>query len=899
MSSKKVKAENKKDSRDIRDAAKNESSNSKKSKKYNKSSTDSLVDFCADLKTQREANLKEAQRLAGLKELDSSREKQPGEDEETVQAKENEDANRSLQKKPVDSLVSAGGMSGLGDVSSVPADRVSQTIENSSNTVSIPDLIGSPKKSLYILSEGFGEQAIDRFKRRQENFWRTVNNDLTINIDKVKSSIKSINKGSSLISSKSVFHTTVVNLYNNQEPANLGQFRYVVFETNYSETKLNPRYSNNIIPPIKTDKDIHTDNTTYIVKTENDYNFYIPAYEKLVGTDEKHLPNFYILLTNWLKQEKNIDQVLLEGSEPYEKRISQTHERLLNFSGAINLQADKDEFYDVFAKNFPNVPQLNKNFVNQKMKNIVFSQKEYKLYKEFQNYTENAKREKTAQKGKKEQVPFYIKLDIGTEKFGPINQGITESGLSDLLMSYVATIEQTPGIPKERFHTDVLEDKEEPVGISDLFFKDVEEILEEVGTEGFSFDSSKITYLGELEKTIENFENSDVTLQKLFLYSIIKDLHINYKLTVEYINTLAGAKCYSETIFYKIVKKDQNNNIIQNFYIANIEDVDFLSIIDSQIKYNKEYKYEIKSYKIVLGNEYIYLSNSIISAMPEQSWFTEVSFPRMYLVETEYGEMNSIVVDKPPAPPEVEIIPFKDNLTDILIFLNTSVMEYDLLPIFFNDQEREDYNGIRRSQQVSLGERIRSGGEDRAKQFLIYRIENHPSSMDDFKNVSYEILDTNCTSAAGFRDYLEPNKKYYYIFRAVDVHNHISNPTEVYEIELVVENGMSFLRTNTVNFKRKEFKKQTKGLKRYLHIKPAIQQVLMNDSVLIEQRLNFTARQIIERNERLGLVPQSVWGKKFKLRIKSNNTKKFIDIYFTFKQSKKPEILTILRETCD
>lgn len=880
MSSKKVKLQDRTDSKNLREAAKTPPNNTRNRETIIQSSVSDLVNFCSDLKTQREANLREAQRLASQEELDS--------------------LGLGISEQQTGVATEQGDSPVSSDIQQITG----QTIQNSSITTSIPDIIGSPRKSLYVLSEEV-EDTRDLFRKSLDSFWKIENNDLKLETDLLKfyRTIDNLSSTPSNISSDSIFHFSMIILKRNQQPPTIDErsYKYVAFEANYTQNKLSPRYTNNIINPLRTDEDIHTENTTFVVSTENDYNFYIPAFEKLPGIDEKHLPNFYILLTNWLKQEKNIDQALLEEGESYEQRISQTHERLLNFSGAINLQADKDEFYDVFAKNFPDVPPINKDFVNEKMKNIIFSQKEYKLYKEFQNYTKNAKREKTAQKGKKEQVPFYIKLDIGTEKFGPVNQGIRESGLSDMLMSYVATKEQTAEKPIERFHTDILEEQETPVGISTLFFKDIEEILEEVGTDGFSFDLSKTTYLGELEKTIENFENSDITLQKLFLYTILKDLHVNYGLTINYINTLAGARCYSETIFYKIIKKDTSGNVIQNLYVPNMEDVDFLNIIDSQIKYNKEYVYQIKAYKVVLGNEYTYIDQMDDIQVEENTWaiFGELSFPRMYLVETEYGEINSIVVDKPPAPPEVEIIPFKDNLTDILIFLNTSVMEYDLLPIFFNDQERQDYVGISRSQQVDLGERIRFGGEDRAKEFLIYRIEKYPTSIDDFQNSLYEIVDTNCTSAAGFRDILEPNKKYYYIFRALDVHNHLSNPTEVHEVELVAENGMSFLRTNIVNFKRKEFKKQTKGLKRFLHIRPAVQQALLDDNELIAERLNSTAREIIERGELMGLAPQSVWGKKFKLRIKSNNTKKFIDIYFTFKQSKKPQILRILRETCD
>jgi hypothetical protein len=859
-----------------------------------KSTGKKLIDFCKDLEEQRRENLAEAERLS-LQEVEQI---QPSEQTGLTQQTEEQQITQQ-QSQGQDSQQGAFGGTRrpiLGPLTVASLETVSNIITSSRITETSPDLIGSPKKALYVLSENV-ENTIDTHRNRFQNYWKINNNELEINYEEVKNTFGSINTGSSgFFSTDSIFNFSeilITNPQNDQQRLSsnlLGrQFKYVVFETNYALSKLNPRYSNNIFTV--EEQDSHIDNTTFILQTQNDYNFYIPSYEKLETSNEKDLPNFYILLTGWLKQERNIDSSLLEGTNlrDYSDSISETHTKLLNFSGAIDLQANKDEFYDTFSKNFSSIPQQNKDFVKEKMKNIVFSKMEYNIYKEFQDYNENVKREKTAQKGKKEQIPFYIKVDVGTEQFGPINQGFQESGLTEMMMAYVSTKQGT--IQTERFHTDLVGDRETPVETSVVMFEDIEEILQEMSNQNFQFDLKETTYLGSLEKTIEDFEPSDITLQKLFLYSIQKDLHLNYKYTLNYINNITGAKCYSETIFYKIEKLDPNDVIVQNFYIPNMENIDFLSIIDSQVKYDKRYTYNVKAYKVVVGDEYVYSNNSF-------DGYTVISFPRTYLVETEYGQISSRIADKPPAPPEVDIVPFKDNSTDLLILLNTSVVEYDLVPFFFNDNERQRYDRIRESQQVSLGQRVRFGGEDRAKQFLIYRLEKRPSSMVDFENSLHDIVDTKCTSAGSYMETVEPNKKYYYIFRALDVHDNLSNPTIVYEVELVAENGMSFLKMNTIDFVKKEFKKPTKGLKRYLHIKPSLQQSIMDDIILESEQTSKTASQILEV-ARLGLTPQSVWGKKFKMRIKSKNTKKFIDVYFTFKQKIKPQNSTNLEESCE
>ena len=46
-------------------------------------------------------------------------------------------------------------------------------------------------------------------------------------------------------------------------------------------------------------------------------------------------------------------------------------------------------------------------------------------------------------------------------------------------------------------------------------------------------------------------------------------------------------------------------------------------------------------------------------------------------------------------------------------------------------------------------------------------------------------------------DMVVPNTKYYYCFRAVDIHDNISNPTDLFEVEMFKEDEVIFL-----NFQR-------------------------------------------------------------------------------------------------
>lgn len=754
------------------------------------------------------------------------------------------------------------------------AQAIDNIISNSSVNENIVLKPVYGKKYFYVLAENVDDTR-DLFRKFLKNYWEIKDNKLVINTGSISQKIVSI-VTSSVTNNSDLFSTSTIRMRQSLSSSDYrtgSLFRDIVFETDYAFTGREIKFGQvNFNLTTQSAYIADQEDSSLVVSVENDYNFYIPSYEKLQA-DEKLLPNFYILLTNQVE------------SDSTKNNLHESHKKLLTISGAINLQASNDEFYDLFSNSFSSANQEQKGYVSEKMKNIVFSKEDYKKFKEFQSYSTRSKREKTVQRGKKEQVPFYTKLEIDTEYFGPINKSFNDSGLIDILTSYIASSRSQE---TSAFFSQETTENGTNISKRDLYFKDIVSILEQVGTGSFSFNSSGVTYLGSLEKKIEDFESVDMRIQELISYSTLKNIHVNLKNTLNYINNLAGAKCYQETIFYKVDKQDTSGNIIQSFFIPNIEDVKSLSIIDSQIKYGKKYVYRIHAYKIIVGNEYIYDTPSDIQIAQD-------SFPRMYLISTEYCSVDSRISDKPPAPPEVDIIPFKDNDSELLFLLNTSAVEYELMPVFLNDKEKNDYNKIRESQQVLEGQKIKFGGEDRAKEFWIYRLESQPFSINEFEGKLYEKVSTKCAAASSFKDSLEPNKKYYYMFRALDVHNNLSNPSEIYEVELISENGMSFLKTNIVSFKKREFKKETKSLKRYLHIRPSLQQSSIDDSRLDQQSQG--SQQI--KKDVLGTAANSVWGQKYKIRVRSKNTNKFMDIYFTFKQVEKPQNPTNLKETCE
>ena len=119
----------------------------------------------------------------------------------------------------------------------------------------------------------------------------------------------------------------------------------------------------------------------------------------------------------------------------------------------------------------------------------------------------------------------------------------------------------------------------------------------------------------------------------------------------------------------------------------------------------------------------------------------------------------------------------------------------------------------------------------------------------------------------------EPNTKYYYTFRAVDSHNHISNPTPVYEVELIDEKGAVKPHIRMISIDVKEKKTHAKDCQKYIYLKPPLQQMYFSEDSDVDSLFSDDTKK-----------------KKYKMRLTSKGSGKKIDINFSF--LKKTQIET-------
>ena len=117
------------------------------------------------------------------------------------------------------------------------------------------------------------------------------------------------------------------------------------------------------------------------------------------------------------------------------------------------------------------------------------------------------------------------------------------------------------------------------------------------------------------------------------------------------------------------------------------------------------------------------------------------------------------------------------------------------------------------------------------------------------------------------------------MFRSINVIGVPSNPSPVYEVELIKMASMSKVAVKIFSMEEeKEY--MDKHFKNLIQIKPAFQQEIFDDQNDFVEDLSTFKKKLFDLP--LGTAVDKVWGKKFKIRIKSKDSGKIIDLNVKF-----------------
>ena len=166
--------------------------------------------------------------------------------------------------------------------------------------------------------------------------------------------------------------------------------------------------------------------------------------------------------------------------------------------------------------------------------------------------------------------------------------------------------------------------------------------------------------------------------------------------------------------------------------------------------------------------------------------------------------------------------------------------------------------------------------------YEIYRTTIKPKSYLDFSGQLLATVSTDVSEAtpqkatsATYEDLLSPNTKYYYAIRSRDVHDNLSYPSEVHQIEVVRNSGITYMTHEICEMNVKPKRNLSRGMKRHIKISPAIDQSTVAPETLKKTHIELG-------NVKLGTAEQTLWNKKFKMRITSKSTGRRAEVDFRF-----------------
>jgi hypothetical protein len=387
-------------------------------------------------------------------------------------------------------------------------------------------------------------------------------------------------------------------------------------------------------------------------------------------------------------------------------------------------------------------------------------------------------------------------------------------------------------------------------------------------------------YLPLSEDTVSESEMVKQFKKSLLSGYVRKLSTTNYR---SYKQMLAGEECYKEDFVYSIQKWRQTvaGNSLQNFYIPAEKNI--LGFADTQIKSGEKYIYECASHYIIVGNRYRYQNLQIFSETGGEVYATiEVhNYPSIVLVPITMFSKSVVTTQPPPLPPQVKFITKNNSSQQIDIYLSSTKGEAEgsFNALFSKDADQA-------SDLVSMfGEDpVLFKDYDHSAMFEVYRSKDVPKSYLDFRKIS-DVRMPYISQDALYKDFVVPNQKVYFMFRKVNLKGLVSNPTPIYEVELLIDADDSKIIVNTYQFPEEIIKQNTKKFKSLFQIRPAVEHLIFDNEqpfIAGKQSLRETIDNISIGTE----AEKSLWGNKMKFRFKSTTTGRIIDFNITFTLTK-------------
>ena len=368
------------------------------------------------------------------------------------------------------------------------------------------------------------------------------------------------------------------------------------------------------------------------------------------------------------------------------------------------------------------------------------------------------------------------------------------------------------------------------------------------------------------------------TFKKYLFLGYVRQLSKNFRSFEDLLN---NSECYIEDFCYSLDKfKDVAvEPKLQEIYLPAVDDI--TSYYDTQIKYGEKYIYNAKVHYIVVGNSYRYTN---LRFSGDVALVDVVNRPTVMLVPFDLFSEQTRVIQPPSLPPHVKF--YTKNNSENKIEINLSPTKGSTLDNFtVITLEDEQQLSLMRENKRRNSDKFRFSTEREDGLYEVFKVKEPPSSYLSFiGNKLVEIGSPYLSEDARFVDVVQPNTKYYYMFRKINTKGLVSNPTAVYEVELLIDADDSRVIVTNYTFPALPTYSMSRKFKSLFQITPSVDQTFFNE--LQQPLYNKTSYKNTVQDLKLGVATQSVWGRKFKIRVKSTTTGKIIDYNVTFKLAK-------------
>ena len=378
---------------------------------------------------------------------------------------------------------------------------------------------------------------------------------------------------------------------------------------------------------------------------------------------------------------------------------------------------------------------------------------------------------------------------------------------------------------------------------------------------------------------------------------------------------LSGQPCYSEVIAYRVEKSDTaTGQVLQDFYFSNNPDTYDFRFLDNQVMFGREYTYKIYTINFVIGAKYVYQNHSVYNddgtirifsydqiesifdwesddgqdqgGRPAEIFF-DAMFKRTYsLIEAPYFQQTVLIGDRPPLTPDVQFLPNAGDDTSFRLLFTPSPghIKQEPIAILPGDEDiiREMFLAQNASRYGALAdtEKIEYKSDTPPTHYQMLVIKSPPTGYESF--LDSRVFQTTFR-APFFNVSVEPNVEYYAVFRAKDKAG-ISNPSEIYK--MVINSYPDGMYPTFEIYRPEQRSYDQITFERIISLNPSNnqsranfmqQQEISNEDLTLPDNFYDEAPQIEAVN--LGDDPaESIWNKKYKIRVTSQTSGRMFDI---------------------